>query len=78
MEVDGYDGLGVDIAAAEEDTQVLAGERPLLGIGPTDDARLAFFAVEEGILVIGVISPAGRMAESAQMLEPLVDSIWIE
>jgi hypothetical protein len=78
IEVDGYHGLQVDVSAAEEDTQVLAGERPLLRIGPTDDARLAFFAVQEGILVIGIISPARQMADAAEMVQPIIDSIWIE
>jgi hypothetical protein len=76
--VDGYEGQRVDVSAAEEDTQILAAERPLLGIGPTDDLRLAFFAVEDGILVIGYISPAGRMAETAETLQPLLATVRIE
>jgi hypothetical protein len=78
MEVDGYAGLRVDLAAAQEDTQVLAAERPLLGIGPDVDVRLAFFSVEDGILVIGLISPKGKLEETVERLQPILDSIWIE
>ncbi|HET6745322.1 MAG TPA: hypothetical protein VFH90_05650 [Candidatus Limnocylindria bacterium] len=77
IQIGGQDGLVVDIAATEEDTQVFAGERPLLGIGPTDSIRVALFAVDEGLLIIGFISPAGQMQAALNELQPMVDSIRI-
>jgi hypothetical protein len=77
IEIDGRNGLQVDLFAATEDTQVLAGAQPLLGIGPTNDVRLAFFAVEGGVLVIGLVSPPGEMAAWALTAQPVLDSVTI-
>ena len=77
IEIGGRNGLQVDLIAANDDTQVLAGAQPLLGIGPTNDVRLAFFAVGDGVLVIGLVSPPGEMAAWALTAQPVLDSVTI-
>jgi hypothetical protein len=77
LEIAGRHGLQVDLVAANDDTQVLAGAQPLLGIGPDNDVRLAFFAVEDGVLVIGLVSPPGEMGAWAMTARPVLASVTI-
>jgi hypothetical protein len=77
IEIDGREGLQVDLVAAADDTQVLAGTQPLLGIGPGNDVRLAFFSVSGGVLVIGLVSPPGGMDAWAETAQPVLESVTI-
>jgi hypothetical protein len=76
-EVGGLAGLEVDLIATAQDTQVFAGAQPLLGIGPDNDVRLAFFAVDGGVLSIGLVSPPGAMDAWSLIAQPVLDSIRI-
>jgi hypothetical protein len=75
--VDGQSGLTIDLVTTAEDTQLLAGERGLLGMGPTTDVRLAFFEVDGALLAIGLVAPRGTLSSAAAEVQPLLDSVRI-
>ena len=78
VEVAGLSGLEVDLFAPHDDTQVLGGEQDLLGIGPGNDIRLAFLPEEDGVLVVGLITPTGEMDAFAAEAQPVLASISID
>ena len=77
VEIDGRSGVEVDIVASREDTQVLGGADGILGIGPTNDVRLAFFDAAGAVLVIGLTAQSGEMGEWAVTAQPVLESIHV-
>ena len=71
----GLDGIQIDLVAAHEDTQILGEGAALLGIGPDSDLRLTFLSAADGILVVGLLSPAGELEAWVRSSKPVVDSI---
>ena len=75
--IDGKRGLSVDVSAAADDTELFGSQRPLLGIGPEEDVRLAFFGVEGQLLSIGTLAAHGELDAAADVVAPIVASIRI-
>jgi hypothetical protein len=77
VEVDGIEGLEVDVAASVDNTHIMRTEEGDIGIGPTNAVRFAFFPVGDDVLVIGIIGPEGGIDETARLTEPVRESIRI-
>jgi hypothetical protein len=75
--IGGMPGIQVDVSADREDSHILGGDEGLLGIGPEDDLTLTFLQVRDGVLVIGLICPAGQMDAWAMEARPVLASITI-
>lgn len=75
--VDGVTGLQVDAEFAIDNTHIMRVEDGLIGFGPTTDVRLAYLETDEGVLVIGLNAPAGRMEEAERLSEDVWASIRI-
>lgn len=77
VQVGGLTGTQVDAEFSVENTHVMRVEDGLIGIGPTNDFRVAYFDTHDGVLVIALIAPAGTMAQAERLTQPVVDSIVI-
>jgi hypothetical protein len=77
IEIDGVSGLQVDVQFAIDNTHLMRVEGGLIGFGPTTDVRLAYLETDEGVLVIGLNAPDGRMAEAERLSEDVWASIRI-
>lgn len=75
--IGGVAGVQVDVSADREDSHLLGGEEGLLGIGPSDDLRLTFLQADGGVLVIGLVCPAGQMDTWVAEARPVLASVTI-
>jgi len=77
VEIGGLSGLEVDASYAIDDTHVIRVSVGNIGFGPTGDVRLAVLEVDDGLLVIGLTAPAGKMSEAEELTRSVRDSIAI-
>ena len=78
VEIGGLSGLEVDAEFAIDNTHVIRVSGGDIGFGPTSDVRLAVLEADAGLLVIGLVAPAGHMDEAKQITQSVRDSIHIE
>jgi hypothetical protein len=78
VEIGGLSGLEVDADFAIDNTHVIRVSGGDIGFGPTSDVRLAVLEADEGLLVIGLVAPAGLMQEAEDMTQSVRDSITID
>jgi hypothetical protein len=77
VQIGGMTGTQVDAEFTAGNTHIMRVEDGLIGIGPTNDFRVAYFDTDDGVLVVALIAPAGTMAEAERLTQPVVDSIVI-
>jgi hypothetical protein len=77
VEIDGFAGMEVDVAASVDNTHLMRTEEGDIGIGPTNSVRFAFIQVGEEVLVIGILGPEGGMVEAAAATQAVRESIEI-
>jgi hypothetical protein len=77
VEIGGLAGLEVDAHFAIDDTHVIRVSGGDIGFGPNSDIRLAVLEADDGLLVIGLTAPAGRMAQAEDLTESVRESIVI-
>ena len=78
VEIGGLSGLEVDADFALDNTHVVRVSGGDIGFGPTSDVRLAVLEADEGLLVIGLVAPAGHMDQAEEMTQAVRDSITID
>jgi hypothetical protein len=76
-QIGGLAGLEVDAHFDIDDTHIIRVSGGNIGFGPNSDIRLAVLEADRGLLVIGLVAPAGRMAQAEELTESVRDSIVI-
>jgi hypothetical protein len=77
VEIDGREATQLTITVARDDTHMLGSEEALLGIGPSDAVRLAFFDAGDGVLVIGTVAQRASLDEADALLAPVIATVRI-
>ena len=77
VEIGGRSGLEVDADFAIDNTHVIRVSGGDIGFGPSSDVRLAVLEADAGLLVIGLVAPAGHMEEAEETTQAVRDSITI-
>jgi hypothetical protein len=78
VEIGGLSGMEVDADFAIDNTHVIRVSGGDIGFGPTNDVRLAVLEADQGLLVIGLVAPSGRIEAAEALTQPVRDSIRIE
>ena len=76
-QIGGLAGLEVDAHFEIDDTHLVRVSGGDIGFGPNSDIRLAVLEAENGLLVIGLSAPAGRMAQAEDLTASVRKSILI-
>ena len=77
VEVDGIEGLEVEVEFAIDDTHIMRVEQGDIGFGPQTSLRLAYLLTDAGVLVIGLNAPAGQLEEAERLSADVLASIQI-
>jgi hypothetical protein len=75
VEIDGLEATELTITAQREDTHLLGSRGALLGIGPSDAVRLAFFDADGGVLLIGTVAQREALDRADALLGPLFETV---
>jgi len=77
VHIGGLSGLEVDADFEIDNTHVIRVSGGNIGFGPNNDVRLAVLEADDGLLVIGLVAPAGHMDEAEELTQSVRDSITI-
>jgi hypothetical protein len=77
VEIDGREATQLTITVQQDDTHMLGSEGALLGIGPLDAVRLAFFDADDGVLVIGTVAQREGIEAADALLAPVIATVRI-
>ena len=75
FQLDGRDGLVLDLQAAAQGTVLFGGERGDLGIGPDRDVRLGIIPLDSDLLFVVVSAVPGQVDAAWDEAEPILESI---
>jgi hypothetical protein len=77
VQIAGLSGLEVDADFEIDNTHVMRVSAGNIGFGPNSDVRLAVLEADDGLLVIGLVAPAGLMDEAEELTQSVRDSVTI-
>jgi hypothetical protein len=77
VEIGGREARQLTITVQHDDTHMLGSVGALLGIGPEDAVRLAFFDADDGVLVIGIVAQRAALEAADALLAPVIATVRI-